>query len=146
MHLSTSKAATMRTSSLPWPCKISKIAKTIFRSPHKRTPSIGEFAARSILATVTTFVCCSTSTDWGFPAFATIDSVRNKGFRDKDGSVVLNVKIAHADDDSLLDDFDSKKTTGMVGLKNQVRHTEHHMNSTLNECLGSACNRVRRAT
>jgi hypothetical protein len=35
------------------------------------------------------------------------------------------VKISHVEDDVLLDaDYDSKKVTNMVGLRNQVRHTK----------------------
>ena len=68
--------------------------------------------------------CClhvRNSTDWGFPIFLTLEALHSGGYIDEGGNMRLHVKVSHAEDDCLLDaNYDSKKTTDMVGLKNQV--------------------------
>lgn len=60
--------------------------------------------------------------DWGYREFQSIDVLRKDGFRDENDFVTLQVVIKHVDAMECGRDwscYDSKKETGMVGLKNQ---------------------------
>ena len=65
------------------------------------------------------------STDWGFGSFIKHDTLA-QNYTAEDGSVTLKVRITLMDNDYPLDDQDSKKLTGMVGLKNQVHKNEEN--------------------
>ena len=62
------------------------------------------------------------STDWGSPKFLTEEALlrkRNPSFVTSDGRILVDVSIEDLSGYQYIDNYDSGKETGMVGLKNQ---------------------------